>query len=393
MKTLTFFGPLHHFQLLSPILSVLKDRGWENIIYTANAEACFEHGLQQTIEANWEWLPFYNDARRQEKMYNEALPYFRQLYEKPGVLSYMIAPITDRVIRETVCDFWATKKLLEKIKPTVCLALHELNRWGMLLGYWCNVMRIPFYTFQEGMYYGNPWIYTGHTKYSTSLMWGEAGRDKLLASNADPNKIKVVGHPDLAKRWADAEAQKDQAWALLPPAWKGKRIVIIYITNVGLSHIDVATLLKGIENSDWRVVVRIAFLSSKPLTDKVKEFFAPFPELAFVTPPEPEHPLWPLLAIGEALCVLGCSTLSLEWLAHGKPLAEAYSPGQALSFKEAGVAVDGGNPFTILDWIKTAEETFAKPEHQEKVKAFVKSYIEEDNAAEKLADIIGGKVV
>jgi hypothetical protein len=387
MKSLTFLAPIHWLNTLAPVVSALEARGVHNTYVTANAEAAFEHGLAQRLDTNWEFLPLYNDEKRQERHYTETIAYFRELYTKPSPVSFLVPPVADRIIREVCNDTWAFKRILDQQKPDLCLVLHELGRWGCIFGYWCQQKHIPFWSVQEGCYYGDPRIYAGHTRYSTSLVWGEATKRKLLAAGCPAEKLIVTGHPGLKARWDDAEAKRAEALALLPPHFAGKKYAALYITNINLQHIDVPALVEGLAASDYRLIVRIAVMGTVPLIQKVQELFKGYEHLVYVSPPINDLAL-PLLNLAEVIAVLGCSTVTLECLWKGKPTAEVFTPGVPYSFLQAGVVGDASNPHTALAWIEATQALFATDAHQDKVRAYVQDEICDGDAAGNMADIM-----
>jgi hypothetical protein len=237
------------------------------------------------------------------------------------------------------------------------------------------------------MYYGNPLIYKHHTRYSTSLIWGEATKRKLMAAGCPEERLIVTGHPGLQARWDDAEAKRADALALLPPHFQGKKYALLYITNVNLQHIDVPALVKDLAESDYRLIVRVAVMSTIPLIEKVQALFKGYEAVAFVSAPTDDLAL-PLANLCEVICVLGCSTLTLESLWKGKATAEVYSPGVPFSFQEAGLVQNANDPGSALAWIEGALALFATPEHQEKVRTFVADEIADGSAAPAMADII-----
>lgn len=384
MPNLLFFaGPPHHTNLMRPIADICAQQGITPHWFTANAEATFEHGLETALPRDaWHWLPAQANWSKTEKLYAEAVQYFRTLYAERSVMSLMIPPVSDRVIREVCCDWTAMPRLLDSLNPRAVVVLHELNRWGMIAGYWCHKRRIPFFSLQEGMYYGHPWIYTGHTHYSRSLVWGEATRRTLLEAGCPEEKVQVIGHPGLAARWEDASQRHQEAWDSLPESFREKKIVVLYITAVNLSAVNVDALIGSLKESPYRVVIQVAIMSSMPLLKKVQESFAAVPDLCHVS--TRTDLLWPQMDIAEVVGVMGCSTVCLEALWRGKPVVELYAPGQQFSFHKAGVAADGSS-CPVTQWVEAGLAFASQPAQQERIRAFVEDHIADANAAERIA--------
>lgn len=385
---LVFLGPQHHFQVLSPITEELKKRGWTIRYYTANAEASFEVGLNRTLGEDYDFLPLWQDREASREIYQRGLAYLRGVMAEPNPVTLEPPPVLDRILTDIACDATATPHLLRHVKPDVCLALHEINRWGMLLGYWCAELGIPFLTFQEGLYYGQTWIYTGHTRYSTSLVWGDATKRLLLTAGCPDDRVEVIGHPDLRLR---ADAAREMVLHQQP--FVDKKILFLFITSVTIGHLPMDKLTEGLAQSQWRVVVKMHHLASLPNIKKIKDFLAPYPDTCYLE--EDYEQLWPWLVRADLVGIMGCSTLGLEALYCEKPLMEFYAPGQPMSFAEAKLAhqyveVENGQPLPrlLLTNIERALALWQQPAHQERVKAWVQDQIAHPAAARWIADRI-----
>lgn len=387
-KLLSFRGPAHHGQLLRPVEEALSKRGWQVVRYTADTEGCFQVGLNEELGVDgYVWLPDLVKDYSAQQMYDLAAPWFQQLYEKPNALSLVAPQILDRIVMAVCREFQATRALIEREKPTACVVLHELNRWGMLLGYICQRKGIPIYSFQEGLYYGDPWLYTGHTRYSRSLVWGEATKQKLLTAGCTNDKVLVVGHPDLGQRYALGERTKDEVWQHLPPEMKGRKLCLVFFTNVEVTP-EAEKVMQGIEEqSEWGFVARIHQLASAPHIERVRNLFNR-KGCYFSDNSHTFGHHWQLMSLCDALVVVGCSSTFLEWATTGKPMAQVRSNVQFRDFAAEGIAVDCYG-LTLLQSIEKLAKEW--PLCQERAAQFVRDEIAEMNAAERMADIIEGK--
>lgn len=386
MKALSFLGPTHHQTILQPVADRLAARGCDTAWYTANAEASFEVGIARG-GPSWRWLPDYCNPQARDQMYDEQIPLWRDAYKEPGPVSLLLPPVTDRIVYEICSDWPATDALLQDYRPDRAYALHELNRWGMILGYWCAVHKIPYYTTQEGMYYATPWIYTGHTRYSTTLCWGEATKRLLLSVGCPPERVRVVGHPGLQKRWEQASttAEKKRARESLPASWANSKITLLYIANVKISELNVDNLLRGLAASPYRMVIQCGNHMGIPARAAVRDWFRDHGDIAVLS--EDESLLWAQADLAECVAIMGCSTFDLECLWRGKPLAELWSPGQPMNFGEKGLAAVGGDR-SVVDWTNAALELHATDAYTRTVKDFVADEICNPDAAQEIADAI-----
>lgn len=394
---LTFAGPTHHLNILSPIMDALKRLGAHAEWFTSNAEAAFEHGLTQRFgwESDaWDMSSRYVDQAEREACYDHYREAVQPHYFNPTPLGMMLPPVTDRILWDIATDASGISRMLKEKRPTASLMLHEINRWGKILAFWSKETGIPAYSIQEGMYYGDTRAYTGHNEYSTSLVWGEKTKEKLVAAGNNPASIEVFGHPNLLNRWthANTDEEKAKAWASLPPHFQNKQIVTVYVTGITISeNLSITPMMEGLKASPYRLVFQSAILGNLTENEKLKKLLLPFKEEAYYCPDQ--SLLWQQAAISDVVCVWGCSTFGLEMAWAGKPLAEVWAPGQPLDFEKEGISVPGmmtedpatGKIRSAVLWIERALEQNAREEYQAKRKEWVDGYIYNADAADALA--------
>lgn len=383
-KALIFLGPPHWLNALRPVADALQRKKVTVEWFTANAESSFETGIQVALPETetWHWLPSFAKHEEVQAAYHRLSAYARTQYEQPSAMACLPPSITDRVTWETASDATAMPHLLDKVKPDVCIALHELGRWGMLLGYWCARKGIPYFTTQEGMYYGHPWIYTGHTKYSTSLVWGEATKKLLLTAGAD--KVEVIGHPGMKAMWEKAAARKDEALASIPAKLRGRKFVTIYMTHGAFSATnDLAPWLAGLEEAGYAVLIRIAIMANMDMLQKVQAVFTQYPSVVHVS--VGQDLLWPYAAMSEVVIVLGCSTFTLEALWRGLPVGELANPAQPFVFSNHGLAAPIQVDTPCTQWIDETKAFHQRDDTKQQVQAFLQEQIAHDSAADRIA--------
>ena len=383
-KALIFLGPPHWLNALRPVADALQRQKVQVEWFTANAESSFETGIQAALPAGetWHWLPSFAQRDEVRTAYQRLVTYARTQYRQPSAMACLPPSIMDRVTWEIASDATAMPHLLDSVKPDVCIALHELGRWGMLLGYWCARKGIPYFTTQEGMYYGHPWIYTGHTKYSTSLVWGNATRDILTKAGAE--KVEVIGHPGMKKMWEKAVARKDEALASIPEPLRTRKFVTLYMTHGAFSLTDdLAPWLAGLEAAGYAVLVRIAIMANLSMLQQVQEVFQKYPSVVHVS--VGHDLLWPYAAMSEAVIVLGCSTFTLEALWHGLPVGELANPAQPFIFSDHGLAAPISAETPCTQWIESTVEFHRREETKQQVHAFLQEQIANGDAADCLA--------
>lgn len=339
---------------MRPVEQALKKRGVEIIHYTADTEACFQVDLNKELGTNgYLWLSDYQDPEEIEKLYNDHVSYFQRLYASPNGLSLALPQVLDRVIRFTVADWCATRRMLSKVRPTFTLALHELNRWGMILGAFSHVNKIPFFTLQEGLYYGHPSIYRGITKYSHAFIWGRGTEEKLLAAGNAPERLIRVGHPDIASRLSNASTKdaRHKLYSELPEAARDKKIVLLFVGNLGISG-DISPLFEGLTESPYFLVARSHQLSSVPAIEAMRQQFnKPGSYFSETERADSLAHHWRLMAHAEMFIHIGCSTTVVEWAYTGKPQGQIRTNQMHRDFANEMISVPVDN-MTFLNAIK-----------------------------------------
>lgn len=376
-KVLIFRGPQHHGPLMRPVEQELAARGWELVYYTANTEACFQVGLNKELGVDgYKWLPDYIDKPRARRLYEAHAKQAMRLLQEENVLSMLLPQVLDRILLFSCEEWTATERLLREVRPDRALALHEINRWGVMLGYWCQRLKVPLFTMQEGLYYGDPWIYTGHTTYGTSLVWGEGTRQQLIAAGCPAEKIVVTGHPDLARRIA--QGKQDAAGLPVPD---GQRVALLLFAQVHVGE-QAAMLLEGL-TPDWTVVVRPHPMAS--LTD-LRDMEERFGKRCVVLPVGTDDAVkFAWMARAEVCLVAGCSSVILECLAAEKPLGLIPTANMARDYAAEGIGVSCEG--------MTLQESLQKILHEwegyrERAQAWVRQEAKSLDAAGRMADVI-----
>jgi hypothetical protein len=388
-RVLSFRGPEHHMQLMRPVEDALVQRGAEVLRFTTDAEACFQVGLQREFSPHgYLWLPDYGDEKAALRLYQEHAPWLRELLLTPNALSLMLPQVLDRVML-FICREWvALRRLLREVRPTHALALHEINRWGAMLGALCQERGIPYFTLQEGLYYGEPFIYTGHATYSRSLIWGEATRRKLLQAGCSPERIELLGHPDLATRWRLGAEGRQKLDEELPSQARGKRLIFVFLAHVKVDPNSGEAAFQGLDGSEYFLVGRMHQLAALPDIAAMEQAFARHPDNSWLSPntmPYAHH--WRVMAAAEAALLIGCSTTALEWSTSGKPWGQIATQQMARNFAAEGLAVAcDGLPFKAA-----LDKVFAEwgaGGYEERRQRFVAEELCHLDAAEQIAERI-----
>lgn len=378
---LTFFGPEHHLHILNPIVEALETLGLTNAWYTANADASFETGFPQLLARPFVHLSATPPTPDVRAHYERLRTIAQGKYRDHNALSLLVPDVLDRMLYDLARERSALAQLLDETKPRAVLALHELHRWGKTLGSLAAERNLPFFTFQEGLYYGPEILYRTHCRYSRSLVWGFATKDKLIAAGNDPARIEVLGHPGIEARWAQAERAAEETRNALPPSHQNAPLALIYLPPS--IPPDFAWPQIAEQCGPYRLIVYPNIASDLPSAQQLEKQLTPLADRLLYG--ANQHMLWLHAVLCHAVCIVGCSSFGLDCLYNSIPLAEFPIPYQPFSFSAEGLAVDA-SASSPAQWIPAAVEhaqTYARQRY-----AFVNAQILDGAAADAIAQRI-----
>jgi len=357
-KVLAFIALRHHTRFIKPIMEYLAGKGAQVEYIIGQGESpqeltAMELGLQFRHLFDYVGEDDREDVLKNYIIQRDTLSQsLRQDYS----LAAQLVTVTDRSIWSAAKEYIGFRNLIKEERPDLCLALHELNRWGKTLGFWAKKQNIPYITLQEGLYYGQSIGLVGHVQFSTAnLVWGEVTRKKLSQFEAPTDRIIPVGNTHLAREIELLQTnntrtkmrkkyQCQEAFAVLlflppnPPPSKEYRPLF----DLFPQRMDRRLFLK------WHPTVRNLF---------IRDWFEAIPRrlrTKIVNIHGEESP-YDLMDMSD-LCVLTVpSTTGLEALAIGKPLVQlqfSKPPDMPYSFVEKGVAL----PFTPAELAQALEK-------------------------------------
>ena len=338
-KVLCFIALPHHNRFLVPIMEALAVQGMEVGYFTAAAEGAFEITLNHAGLPYRHVLDYATDETKQRV--SSGMAELRAALQ-PKILANSILQsvplvIQDKTMRSAVESFHALERMLEVEKPDLLFALHELNPWGKILGYLSHRHGIPYFTLQEGLYYGDIHYYRFHTDYSTAcLVWGEECRGVLLKAGCADDKIYGVGNThiwDAKKRYCDPSSLAETRQALAIGA--DKKIILFLMSHANYHPFEGGKFIRWMkERSDIVAVFKWHPATSREIVDRAMEKLQGQPSIIST------YEVDTYAAIGaSAVCVtVGTSTTGIEALAFDKPLLEVRLPDQPYSYSALGVA-------------------------------------------------------
>lgn len=338
-KVLCFIALSHHNRFLVPIMQTLAAAGMESHYFTAPAESALEITLNQ---AGLEYIHTtdYADESLADFLNAEMRvfwPVFWEKMESTPALQMIPVIINSKDIRNTAEIYHCIKRMIEVEKPDVLFALHEINPWGKMMGHLSHECGIPFFTLQEGLYYGDAYIYRYHTDYSTAcVVWGQDCREVLLRSGCADDKIYPLGNSHIwhIKQTLLNDNKRQQTYKELGIA-AGKKIVLFLMSYYNYAPLELEPYFRWAKaQKDVVTVFKWHPMSPKSWVEIATSKIKHLPNVVSTH----DFDTYALLS-ATAVCVLvGNSTTGLEALALGKPLVEVRLPGQHYSFAERGVA-------------------------------------------------------
>ncbi|MFH1153016.1 MAG: hypothetical protein V1793_04295, partial [Pseudomonadota bacterium] len=200
-RVIAYIALTHHTRFITPVMDRLAHAGARVSYVVGQAE---NSQLITAIKGNLDHVHVYDyldqeDVTEIRQNYLQMRDAFARSLTRHHALASQLVTVTDKTIQATAAEYIGFRNLLAREKPDLCIALHELNRWGKMFAFWAKKLNIPVITFQEGLYYGMDYAYTGHVQYSTlNLVWGETSRNKLKDFEAPESRIIPVGNTHLA---------------------------------------------------------------------------------------------------------------------------------------------------------------------------------------------------
>jgi len=306
------------------------------------------------------------------------------------VLAIRGVTIIDRSLWSSAKEYVGFRNLFRQEKPDLCIALHEMNRWGKMFGFWAKKHHLPYLTLQEGLYYGWGFGLVGHVQYSTlDLVWGEMTRKKLCNFEAPTDRAIPVGNTHLAeeiRQLQEGNIRKEKR-----REYKCDQAVVVLLL-ISTTPPPLTEMIPFFDlfarRKDIRLFIKWHPVARKPVID---QWIESIPERIRkrVVNIHGEESTYNLMAMSD-LCVLTeTSTTGLEAVAIGKPLVELRlnNPSKSTySLVEKGVAA----PFTPVELARALENNtdFAGLVSRQAVEAYLKEELfDTEGVVERIVEI------
>ncbi|NOX34962.1 MAG: glycosyltransferase [Deltaproteobacteria bacterium] len=204
-KITAYIALKHHTRFIVPIMEKLAMQGAKINYLVAQAERSQEI---TAIETELDYNHIFDFLKNSDKddihdIYLDLRDTFGQTLVKDIAFSLQVQTVLDKTIYTTAQEYIAFKNYFEANRPDLCLALHEVNRWGKMFAFHAKKNGVPFITLQEGLLTTASanlnFQMTGHVQYSTfCFVWGENSRQKLVSFEAPEERVIPVGNTHLS---------------------------------------------------------------------------------------------------------------------------------------------------------------------------------------------------
>ena len=338
-RGLFFVGQPHHWRLWKPVFEKLEKEGMEIIYVTSTVFFPFEISIvEEGIDIKYvEDFLTDNDIEKINQRYTDLCKELSLIHKKEDVFYYLDPNSISKTLWHILKEVIGFQNLLRKYRIDIIFALHEVNRWGKLLGYLSFKKGIPFITLQEGAYYIPSFSLSWHTEYSTvNLVWGQQSVDILTSVGNAPEKNLIVGdtHLDYAiPEYAYKHKQcKEEICRELSLESEKPLILLIQGTDPKLRQFPLGKILPEIDfSSDFNFTLKLHPTAVKSYVDQLKELQEK-ENLRIVQ----KIDTYKLLSAADVCVSLGTSTLTFEAFAFNKPVIEV-DYGQTPFFSKFGI--------------------------------------------------------
>ncbi len=322
-KIIAYIALTHHTRFIRPVMEKLAKQGAKISYVVGQAERSQEITAIK-LGLNYAHIfDFVTDKDTKDIQSNYLLlrDAFSNNLKNNFLFGVSPVTVTDKTIYSTAVEYIGFRNLIKKEKPDICFALHELNRWGKMFSFWSKKLNIPVITFQEGLYYGLNFGYTGHVQNSTlNFVWGERIKNKLADFEAPRDKIIPVGNTHLSNELVFQQTNAIREKKRVQYHCNNSFVLLLLFSGEVPPAKVLYPLFKQISNTPDKLM----FVKFHPITkhDIMKEWVSSIPDeykpqiKAF----HEDENTYDLMSLSDICVLVQPSTTGLEALAFGKPL-------------------------------------------------------------------------
>jgi len=326
-KIAVYIALKHHTRLIVPITEQIARQGGDIIYLVGQAER------SQEITAMELGLNYYHifefitakDTDQIHKTYQYLKNGFAKALLKDTVFSLQVPTVLDKTLYANAQEYTGFKNFMNRFAPDLCIALHEVNRWGKVFAFHAKKRNIPCVTLQEGQFTNrseeNKYKMTGHVQYSTlDLVWGEGTKQLLSTYEAPEERIVATGNTHI-----NAEINRLRKEKIRSKKRKkyqcGQSFVTCLFFSQTLPEVSEIYSLINYFNQTNKKKLFIKFHPSAPRS-KISNYLSMFDKktkksIHFF---HDEESAYNMIEMADVVVVAEATNISLETLALGKPL-------------------------------------------------------------------------
>lgn len=201
-KIVIYIALKHHTRFLTPIAEELKKKGAKVLFIVGQAERSQEiTAIEQGLDYQHVFDFLSNeDTKEVLDNYQAIRDGFKPAFIKHIEFDSQVPTVMDKTFFAIAQEFVAFKNYFKHVKPDICMALHEVNRWGKLFSHHAKKNNIPFISLQEGLFSVSELRFgsIGHIQNSTlGLLWGKGSKSFICDYEAPRERAFLVGNTHL----------------------------------------------------------------------------------------------------------------------------------------------------------------------------------------------------
>ncbi len=324
-KIIVYIALPHHTRFISPVMERLSNQGATVHYIVGQAErsqeiTAIKLGLNFSHIFDFVTDQDSKDIQNNYLLLRDALS---NNFKNNFLFGSAPLTVTDKTIYSTVVEYIGFRNLLKKEKPHLCFALHELNRWGKMLSFWSKKLNIPVLTFQEGLYYGLDFGYTGHVQNTTlNLVWGKRIKKKLTDFEAPGDRIIPVGNTHLTNEIEFQRKNRIREKKRKQYRCSNSFALLLLISG----EIPFINELYPLFESVSKATGILLFIKFHPITPlgQIKKWVTSIPDCytSNIRTFHEDENTYNLMSLSDLCILVQPSTTGLEALALGKPLVQ-----------------------------------------------------------------------
>ncbi|WP_022664656.1 hypothetical protein [Desulfospira joergensenii] len=324
-KALVYIALSHHTRFLSPVMDRLAKQGADIQYVVGQAERSQEItainlGLNYTHVFDCVSDKDHTDV---QDNYLRLKKTFVKTLSSGHLFNAVPVTVIDKTLYATAVEYIGFRNLIQKTKPDICFALHELNRWGKMFAFWAKKFNIPVLTFQEGLYYGLDFGLKGHVQNSTlNLVWGNRIKKKLVDYEAPEEKILPVGNTHLANEIAHQKKNNIRDKKRVQYNCTDSFVILILLSGRLPIPQELIPLFDSMVNTDRNRL----FLKFHPVASQaqINSWLSSIPKehLKRTNCFHNDENTYDLISMSDLCVMTRPSTTGLEALSFGKPLVQ-----------------------------------------------------------------------